>query len=144
MFPQHQGEKCVSACVCAATHTSSTKHVFRDTCVRWYRRSVSIFPLSVPAQAFLFAQKYPLDSQQCALTLFPTSGETALLSWDTVPVTMGDEDQFNLGSLALSAHSAEDCSSGGATCLRVIFRLKRQIGYFLMQVSGAASRVKVS
>ncbi len=77
-------------------------------------------------------QRYPLDTQQCNMTLFLTSGKTAELSWANV--IKGKTMKFNLGSFALDGHSAVNCPSEVANCLRIVFTLKRQMGYFLMQV----------
>ncbi len=84
-----------------------------------------------------FLQGYPLDSQQCSLTIARKAGGAAGLSWATVPVTFNQTDTFNLGSFALNGVRTEN----RCHYLKIILGLKRQIGFFVMQVSEPVTQV---
>ncbi|KAK2727097.1 glycine receptor subunit alpha-2-like isoform X2 [Artemia franciscana] len=80
-------------------------------------------------------QNYPHDTQQCALKIESLSHTTddLVFAWeDETPLVV---DRIELPQLDLVENATGDCthvySTGNFTCLEVVFKFKRRLGYYL-------------
>lgn len=99
----------------------------------WYVTKISA-TLSCPMKL----QKYPLDTQACPM-MFESFGHTMdvmYFSWFNEPVEI--DKAIQLPQFKLRDYVLYDCSqnyTGGAfPCLEIRFILRRDIGYFLIQI----------
>jgi len=83
-------------------------------------------------------QKYPHDEQLCKLSMESLSHTTDDLIFEWLPekeVPLAVDEGIQLPQLELINNSTGDCTSvystGNFTCLEVIFKFKRRLGYYL-------------
>ncbi|XP_013392719.1 glycine receptor subunit alpha-3 isoform X2 [Lingula anatina] len=99
----------------------------------WYVTKISA-TLSCPMDL----KKYPLDVQHCPMMLesFGYTMDVLYFVWMKNAVDM--DDHVSLPQYKLQGHQLEDCSqnytAGAFPCLKVTFNLKRDIGYYMIQV----------
>ncbi|XP_074656248.1 glycine receptor subunit alpha-2-like isoform X2 [Tubulanus polymorphus] len=99
----------------------------------WYAMKVSV---TLSCQMRL--QKYPLDTQICPMMLesFGHTMDTVIFKW--LEGSVKKEESLQMPQFSLVRVNTIDCSqnytTGAYPCLQVDFHLKRDIGYFLIQV----------
>jgi cation transporter family protein len=99
----------------------------------WYVTKISA-TLSCPMDL----KKFPMDTQTCPMAFesFGYTMDTMYFGQLTAPVDISDDLQ--MPQFSLVEHKIKDCSmnytSGAYPCLEIRFVLRRDIGYFLIQV----------
>lgn len=105
----------------------------------WYVTKISA-TFSCP----MTLQKYPLDTQKCPISIesFGYTNDTMYFAWldnndGKPPVRIGEHNK-QLPQFTLVDHKLSDCTqtyvAGTFPCLEVRFELRRDIGFFLIQV----------
>nr|AWJ68188.1 putative GABA receptor 6 [Hirudo verbana] len=99
----------------------------------WYVTKISA-TLSCPMKL----EKYPLDIQSCPM-MFESFGytmDTLYFTWLDNPVDI--EKNLEMPQFSLQGHYKKDCSqnytAGAFPCQEIRFLLRRDVGYFLIQV----------
>ncbi|CAH1772224.1 unnamed protein product [Owenia fusiformis] len=99
----------------------------------WYASKITA-TLSCPMDL----HKYPLDEQRCPMMFesFGNTMDTMIYKWLPEPVV--HEKNLNLPQYVLQKHVLIDCSqnytTGAYPCLQIDFILKRDIGYYMIQL----------
>ncbi|CAM1306346.1 ort (predicted) [Pycnogonum litorale] len=107
----------------------------------WLYRSKSILymvKLTLILSCSMNFAKYPHDTQICSMKIESLSHTTddLVFQWQSVDPLVVDQG-IELPQLSLVKTTLADCtqmySTGNFTCLEVIFKLKRRLGYYMFQ-----------
>ena len=80
-----------------------------------------------------------MDTQECSIKMesFKHLAHQLTIDWMETPVEV-QPSGYNLGSFTYRSYSLHDCSEsyilGHFSCREIRFKLRRQIGYYLLQV----------
>uniref|UniRef100_A0A1I8I862 Gamma-aminobutyric acid receptor subunit beta n=1 Tax=Macrostomum lignano TaxID=282301 RepID=A0A1I8I862_9PLAT len=100
----------------------------------WY-----VMKISATLSCMMQLQKYPLDTQICPMMLesFGHTMKTVVFKW-LVNKSVESTDELSMPQFVLIGYPTRDCSknytTGSYPCLQVDFILRRDIGYFIIQV----------
>lgn len=107
-------------------------HIYADGSITYRAR------ISLTASCPMKLQNYPMDTQICRLYLqsFTYSVKTVKFQWHPEPIALSAS--IVLPQFRLVGNETDDCTGrnkdSNFTCLFVNFHLKRDIGYYLIQI----------
>ena len=89
---------------------------------------------------------FPMDKQRCKLVIesFTYEARDVILTWSSSPIGMEvglELPRFNLTSLKSSECREQHYKIGDFSCLKAVFHLRRQYGYFLLQTYTPTSMI---